>query len=72
MTDEPTFEETYARLQEVVTKLENGDLGMEATTELYGQGLELTKKCRDLLQATEWKVQRIQQNEAILYAEGEN
>lgn len=69
MTDEATFENTYARLQEVVTKLERGDLGLEATTVLYGEGLELTKKCRDLLQATERKVRHIQQNEAVPDAE---
>ena len=65
MTGESTFEQTYTRLQEVVTKLERGDLGLEATTALYGEGLELTKQCRDLLRATERKIQRIQQNEAL-------
>ena len=39
MISEPSFEQTYERLQEVVTKLENCDLGIEATTELYGEGL---------------------------------
>ena len=61
MTDEPAFEQPYARLQEVVTKLERGDLGLEATTELYGEGLELSKQCRDLFQVTEQKIRRIQQ-----------
>ncbi len=30
-TDRSTFEQVYARLQEVVIKMERGDLGMEAT-----------------------------------------
>ena len=46
MTGESTFEQTYARLQEVVTKLERGDLGLEATTALYGEGLSLPTCCR--------------------------
>ncbi|MFH1140194.1 MAG: exodeoxyribonuclease VII small subunit [Chloroflexota bacterium] len=57
-------EQTYARLQELVVKLERGDLGLEATTALHGEGLALAKKCSELLEATERKIRRLQQNEA--------
>jgi len=63
MTIELTYEQTYARLQEVVAKLERGDLGLEAATTFYGEGLALAKKCSELLEATERKIRRLQQKE---------
>ncbi len=69
MTTEPTFEQTYARLQRVVDKLESGDLPMNEATTLYGEGLALAKKCSDLLEATERKIRRIQQEQTPSSAE---
>ena len=62
----------YALLQEVVAKLERGNLSLEATTVLYGEGLGLAERCKELLEVTERTIRRIQQNEDIPDAEGEN
>ena len=56
----PTFEDSFSQLQEVVSKLEQGELGLEAVTVLYEQGVTLAANCRKLLEATESKIKLIQ------------
>ena len=65
MATEPTFETTHAQLQEVVTKLEQGDLGLDGVTTLYEKGLILAAKCRELLEATESRLMQIQRTFAM-------
>lgn len=60
MDAKPTFEDSFSQLQEVVNKLEQGDLGLEAVTALYEQGATLAANCRKLLEATETKITSIQ------------
>ena len=60
MDTEPTFDESFSELQEVVNKLEQGELGLEAVTELYTQGVILAANCRKRLEATEVKIKLIQ------------
>ena len=60
MDNEPTFEGAFAELQEIVHKLERGDLGLEAMTELFAQGVTLSGNCRKLLETTESKIKLIQ------------
>ena len=38
-------------------------LGLEGATTLYAEGLALAKKCGELLEATERKLRRIQENQ---------
>ena len=61
----PTFEDSFSQLQKVVTKLEQGDLGLEAVTELYEQGVTLVANCRKLLEATESKIKLIQRTNGM-------
>jgi len=60
MGTEPTYEESFSELQVVVNKLEQGELGVEAVTELYAQGVTLAAICRKRLEATEAKIQSVQ------------
>ena len=46
---EPGFDDRLARLEEIVTVLEEGGLGLEPSIERYREGVELLKSCRDLL-----------------------
>jgi exodeoxyribonuclease VII small subunit len=45
-----SYEELYARLQEVVTRLEHGELPLAETLELYEQGVQLAAACQRQLQ----------------------
>jgi exodeoxyribonuclease VII small subunit len=60
--DETTFEEQLKRLQEIVTSLEQEDLPLEQGVELFREGCELARTCREQLKQAKHKVQ--------IYSEG--
>lgn len=63
MADKPvsdmSFEEAMAALEQVVTRLERGDVPLEESIALYEQGAKLKKHCADKLAAAEAKVEKI-------------
>jgi exodeoxyribonuclease VII small subunit len=52
-----SFEESLTRLEEVVAKLEAGDLSLEQSVELYEQGVQLSESCKAELDKAEGRVQ---------------
>lgn len=58
---EEGFEVLYQRLDETVQKLENGGLTLEESIALYEEGMELARRCQELLQEAELKVTRLQE-----------
>ena len=44
-----TFEEAFRRLQEIVARMESGDLALEDLLERYEEGVRLVKFCSDKL-----------------------
>ena len=56
--EKPTFEESLARLEEIVGMLERGDAPLEKGLELFEEGVRLTKDCHGLLQVAEERVRR--------------
>ncbi|MBI5957873.1 MAG: exodeoxyribonuclease VII small subunit [Chloroflexi bacterium] len=54
-----TFEQAYARLEEIVTRLEAADLPLEESVTLYERGQQLARLCGDLLDAAELRVQQV-------------
>ena len=63
MTDRPvedlTFEEAPKELEEVVGKLERGDVALEDSIALYDRGAALKKRCESKLAEAEEKVAKI-------------
>ena len=57
--DEMTFEEAMRALEEVVGKLERGDVPLEQSIALYEQGAKLRKRCETKLKEAEEKVAAI-------------
>ena len=51
------FEEAFKRLEDIVTKLESGDLSLEDSMSLFEEGIILTKTCKSRLEAAEQKIQ---------------
>ena len=45
-TEEPTFEEAQAELEQIVQRLESGQAGVEEALALWERGEELAKVCR--------------------------
>ena len=58
-TDEMTFEEAMRALEEVVGRLERGDVPLEDSIALYTRGAELKKRCEAKLKEAEEKVAQI-------------
>ncbi|SLN12548.1 Exodeoxyribonuclease 7 small subunit [Roseovarius litorisediminis] len=63
MTDTPvsemTFEQAMAELEQVVGKLERGDVALDDSIKLYERGAELKKRCETKLKEAEEKVAAI-------------
>lgn len=53
---EETFEDNLKRLQEISDLLENGDIGLEESINLYEEGIKLSKICYSKLESAELKI----------------
>jgi len=56
------FEALYGRLEEAVTKLEQGGLSLEESLSLYEEGMNLARRCQELLQQAELRITRLQES----------
>lgn len=54
-----TFEQAMKRLEEIVDSLENNQVSLEKSVELFQEGIQLTKLCNDKLDGIENKVAKI-------------
>ena len=50
------FEKKLGRLEEIVQKMEKGDLALEDSLKLFEEGVKLTKECQTHLSQAEQKV----------------
>ena len=53
---ETTYEELVAQLEEVVARLETDGLPLEEAVAEYERGVELVRRCNDLLDRTELQI----------------
>ena len=51
-----SFEEAMARLEEIVSVLENGKAGLDDSLAAYEEGVKLVKFCHDTLDKAEQRV----------------
>jgi exodeoxyribonuclease VII small subunit len=54
-----TFEEAMIQLEEIVDRLEEGDVPLEEAIEIYKTGMELSKLCHDKLKNVEEQLAQI-------------
>lgn len=59
--DQQTFEELYQRLEETVSKLEAGGLSLDDALALYEEGMNLARRCQEILDSAELKVTRLKE-----------
>jgi len=57
------FEDALARLEEIVAQIEQGKVSLEESIQQYGQGIELIKQCRGVLDQAEKKIQLLGRSE---------
>lgn len=53
------FEKAMAELEQLVEKMEAGDFNLEQSLKQFEQGVGLTRKCQQALQAAELKVKQL-------------
>ncbi|KIL48613.1 exodeoxyribonuclease VII small subunit [Jeotgalibacillus alimentarius] len=58
-----SFEEAMEQLENIVNKLEEGDVPLEQAIDYYKKGVELSKMCHDKLQSAEKQI-------AVMMTEG--
>jgi len=56
MAENKTFEQLIKELEEIVTKLEKGDVSLDASLEEFKKGIELSNSCNKILQEAEKKI----------------
>ena len=54
-----TFEESMARLEEIVRAMERGDVALEESLKLFQEGTELVRSCQKLLDDAQLQVKKI-------------
>lgn len=50
------FEKSMEKLEKIVQDLEKGDLNLEDSIKKFEQGMELSKKCNEILQDAEKRI----------------
>ncbi|WP_019154457.1 exodeoxyribonuclease VII small subunit [Robertmurraya massiliosenegalensis] len=59
MEEKMTFEEAMKNLEDIVEKLEEGDVPLEEAISIYRKGMELSKLCHDKLKDVEEQLTQI-------------
>jgi exodeoxyribonuclease VII small subunit len=52
-----SFESSLEELEQIVGKLERGDLPLEASLELFEQGIRLSRECQERLSQAERRIE---------------
>jgi exodeoxyribonuclease VII small subunit len=56
-----SFEQMMSRLEELVSRLERGDLSLEDSIQAFEEGIKLVKQCTSVLGEAEKRIQRLTQ-----------
>jgi exodeoxyribonuclease VII small subunit len=55
----PTFEEAQGELEQIVARLERGDVGVDELTRLWERGEELYRICASKLESVQGKIEEL-------------
>ena len=59
MPKENSFESKILELEDLVRKLEEGDVTLEESKNIYKKGISIAKQCNDLLKETELEISEL-------------
>ena len=59
MAKKMTFEDAAGRLEEIVRRLEEGEVPLEESIKLYEEGMKLGARCRRILEQAEQRIQML-------------
>lgn len=55
----PSFEESIAEVESIIERIESGEMGLEDQIEQYARGADMLKRCREILDRCEQRVEEI-------------
>jgi len=58
-----TFEKALETLEQIVSRIESGDVSLEESIEKYAEGTKLIETCRAILDGAEKKIQLLAKGE---------
>ncbi len=67
-----SFEESLEQLEEIVTKLENGDVPLDDAIDEFNKAMQLVKICNDKLNAAEESIAKIVEDNGDIVEFNEN
>ena len=59
------FEDALAELNQLVTKMESGDVSLEDALKHFERGIQLTRQCQQALQEAEQKISILSEKDAL-------
>jgi len=57
VSKKPSFEESLNELEQLVGRMENGELSLEASLQEFETGMKLSDQCQTMLEEAEQRVQ---------------
>ena len=63
MAKAQTLEQSFAKLEQIIGNLENGDVSLEDSFKLYNEGMKLIQNCNQQLDKVEKKIVVLNQKE---------
>jgi len=55
-TEGPDFEAAVAQVEELIDRIEQGEIGLEESVKAYEQGVKLIQRCRGILDNAEQRI----------------
>ena len=62
MAKELTLEQTFERLEDTISKLQQEDVSLEESFRLYKEGMRLIQSCNDRIDSVEKEVLKLNEN----------
>ena len=62
MAKELTLEQTFERLEDTISKLQQEDISLEESLRLYKEGMRLIQSCNDRIDSVEKEVLKLNEN----------
>ena len=59
MSDSKSFENSVKELDNIVSKMESGELSLDESLKLFEQGVKLTRACQKTLADAEAKIEKL-------------
>jgi len=63
------FEEAIKELEDLVERMEQGELSLEESLKAFERGIELTRQCQSALDAAEQRVEILTRKDGVLEPE---